>query len=241
MIYMKNNVGLVGMILSISLLLSACGGNNANASENGTNDSSSRENATLTQPNDNKAQEEADKLLNSITEDTAEAWGICGANLTWYYQNNILAIKGTGKMTEYDNFKDFPWNEYADNIGKIIIQDGCTTISNGAFTCNHGLRNLSSVVIPDSVVTIGEYAFLQDENLISVILGTGLKTIKMFAFDSCTNLDNIVLLDGITEIGYGAFRYCYSISNIFIPDSIVNIRKDAFSGCRSLQLIFQIV
>ncbi len=41
-------------------------------------------------------------FIKSINADNAEATGMCGADLTWYYLNNVLVIRGTGEMTDYD-------------------------------------------------------------------------------------------------------------------------------------------
>ena len=74
--------------------------------------------------------------------------------------------------------------------------------------------NLTSVVIPDSVTSIGASAF-----------------------SGCISLTNITIPDSVTDIGWGAFYYCISLTNIVIPDSVTNIGASAFSRCENMESI----
>ena len=135
-----------------------------------------------------------------------------------------------------------------------------TYISNFAFY-NHD--SLTSIVIPDTVTTIGDYAFDGCGSLTSVTFGENsqLTTIGNCAFEGCGNLTSIVIPDGVTRIGYEAFRdcdsltsvtignnvttigdyafyYCHSLTSIVIPDGVTTIGYEAFSGCDSLTDIY---
>ena len=55
-----------------------------------------------------------------------------------------------------------PWVGFCSEIEKVVIGDGVTTISGSAFErCSY----LSAVSIPNSVTTIGKYAFSHNNNL----------------------------------------------------------------------------
>ena len=56
------------------------------------------------------------------------------------------------------------------------------------------------VVIPNSVTTIGKYAFSGCKNLVSVSIPNSVTTIENSAFQSCDNLVAVSLPDGITSI-----------------------------------------
>ena len=84
-------------------------------------------------------------------------------------------------------------------------------ISDGAF---QNCTGITSVVIPDGVMIIGE-----------------------FVFSGCTSLAEIVIPDSVTSIGGYAFSYCTSLAEITIPDSVTSIGGSAFSGCTSLTQI----
>lgn len=78
----------------------------------------------------------------------ASAAGSCGPTMTWSINGNILSIIGYGEMTSH------PWGD--SYFTSIEISEGVTFICDSAFEGNRGLR---SVVIPDSVETIGNRAF----------------------------------------------------------------------------------
>ena len=78
----------------------------------------------------NENDKETQKFLDSITSETAEAKGVCGADLTWYYQDGVLVITGTGDMNDYvDGWGDStaPWNDsdaYNETVHWIILDEG---------------------------------------------------------------------------------------------------------------------
>lgn len=104
---------------------------------------------------------EAESLLQTTIE-SPETSGVCGANLTWYYQNGVLAITGTGEMTDYSSVKETPWFDLKDKIGWVIIDEGATTVGDYAF---NSFPILSKIILPSTLVTIGEDVF---ENCSSV-------------------------------------------------------------------------
>ena len=97
--------------------------------------------------------------------------------------------------------------------------------------------NITSVVIPDSVTTIGDYAFRDCTSLTSVVIGGSVTTIGYFAFYYCTSLTSVVIPDSVTTIGSYAFEYCTSLTSVVIGDSVTTIGYSAFNDCRSLTSI----
>ena len=82
--------------------------------------------------------------------------GTCGEHLTWTLDDKgTLTISGTGEMNNSSFYEN-------DSIEKVIIEDGCTSIGEGAFS---GCTSLTSITIPASVTSIGEDAFSGCNNL----------------------------------------------------------------------------
>lgn len=137
---------------------------------------------------DNNQQSEADSLLQATIQ-SPETSGVCGANLTWYYQNGVLAIAGTGEMADYrrgENEGDWnykittPWYDIKDKIGWVIIDDGVTSIGDYAF-CK--CFTLSKIELPKTLTTIGYSAFYKCENIKEINLPNSIINIGGKAFD----------------------------------------------------------
>ena len=93
---------------------------------------------------------------------------------------------------------------------------------------------VTSIVLPDTVVSIGDNAFESSESLQSITLGTGLKTIEADAFSGCTSVKSIAIPEGVTAIGDSAFRGCSSMTSAEVPSSVTQIGDSAFNGCSKL-------
>ena len=117
--------------------------------------------------------------------------------------------------------------------GKIRVPDGVTDIAEEALASR---SNITSVVIPSSVVSINKYAFYKCTGLRSVeINGSGLEIIGQGAFDSCTGLTSINIPESVTSIGNNAFGACSSLATANIPNSVLTLGERAFSGCTALR------
>lgn len=85
-----------------------------------------------------------------------------------------------------------------------------------------------SITIPDSVTSIGNYAFCGCIGLTSVTIPDSVTRIGNYAFSGCTGLTSITIPDSVTSIGNGAFYKCTGLTSITIPDSVTSIGDDAF-------------
>ena len=123
-------------------------------------------------------------------------------------------------------------NQYYTSIdGNLYTKDGKTLIQ---YIIG---KTASEFTIPDSVTTIGSYAFRGCSSLTSVTIGSGVNTIGDGAFYYCSSLTSITISDSVTTIGYGAFYGCSSLTSITIPEGVTSIGSYAFEYCSSLTSI----
>lgn len=103
------------------------------------------------------------------------------------------------------------------------IRQGTKCVAGEAFVRN---TSITSITIPNGVVSLGHGAFNGCNNLTRVTLPQSLKIIDDGVFYSCTKLTSINIPDGITSIGGTAFYNCSSLSNIHIPDSVISLGEE---------------
>lgn len=105
-------------------------------------------------------------------------------------------------------------DEYAfancSSLTSVFIPQSVTSIGAYAFS----YTGIESITIPNSVVSIGDYAFMYSRSLNSIILEDGVKSIGYQAFVGSTNLKTVVLPATIESIGSEAFWECSNITSI---------------------------
>ena len=117
--------------------------------------------------------------------------------------------------------------------GHYMIKEGTKVICNKVFS----RRVLASINIPDSVTSIGDWAFSACSSLTSINIPDSVTNIGDGAFCDCSSLTDINIPHSVTCIGDKAFCHCSSLTNINIPHSVTCIGDEAFSGCKSLTSI----
>jgi len=96
---------------------------------------------------------------------------------------------------------------------------------------------LRRVFLPDSVRTIGAYAFHGCSALERVSLPAHLREVSLRMFDGCASLSQITLPAGLTAIGDYAFYGCGSLERLRLPETVKRIGKYAFYNCRKMEEI----
>ena len=135
--------------------------------------------------------------------------GSCGDELSWtFYSDGTLVISGRGDMS-FDSY-DAPWDTFTHEIKKVIIESGVTSIANSAFyECA-----MTEVELPQSIVSIGSWAFSE-----------------------CYGLTSVEIPEGVAALETNTFSYCYSLNSVSLPKSLKSIGYNAFSGCSSLKIL----
>lgn len=156
--------------------------------------------------------------------------GICGKNLTWFYDGNgTLTISGKGEMSNF-YLVDSPWSGISNEIETVIIEDGVTSIGDDAFA---GYSNLAQVIIGKDVREIGMEVFYGTPWLKTKQNENPLVIINNVLIDGALCSGNVNIPNNVTSIS--GFAFCESnITSVSIPDSVTKMGPAAFFMCKSL-------
>ncbi len=124
-------------------------------------------------------------------------------------------------------------NGRVNEDGSVILPEGISTIGEFAF---YGSWDMTSIEIPEGVTRINESAFASCSNLTSVKLPDGLASIGDSAFRFCSKLTDINLPNGLKSIGEYAFYSCDALESISFPDSLIHLGDDSFGECLNLHI-----
>lgn len=123
---------------------------------------------------------------------------------------------------------------YMSFLGKtMIIPDSVKTIGLQAFIgCS-----FSALKIGSNVELIDVGAFEKCEFITELIIPQGVKIIKNCAFLDCAELETVVLNDGLEVIESSAFAGCAKLKNINIPSTVTSFGTNVFGKCKNLVTI----
>ena len=153
------------------------------------------------------------------------------------FGSNLRRITISDSVT---NIESFAFESCSDleaiqvSTGNTVYdsRDNCNAIINKATnTLIAGCKNTN---IPDSVTSIGCYAFHMCDGLTSLTIPNSVTEIGGQAFNECNSLTSLTIPNSVTEIGSQAFSGCSSLTSLIIPDGVTVIDDEVFAGCSSL-------
>ena len=175
-------------------------------------------------------------IPNSITSIGEEAFWGCYSLKKTNYTGDIAGWCNIKFGGNYANPMYYSHNFYINDqeIKDLLIPNSVTSIGNWAF---YGCSSLTSITIPNSVTSIGNDAFSGCSSLTSVTIPNSVTSIGGWAFYECSSLTSITIPNSVTSIGRGAFNGCSSLTSVTIGNSVTSIGDYAFRHCSSLTSI----
>ena len=163
---------------------------------------------------------------------------------------NLSAI-GPSAFFNCDDLNEI---KLSDENDEYVYVDGCLIRRSD----NTLVLGLASAVIPETVVSIGDYAFAYRKNLSEIAIPSSVTAIGSYAFANCENLKTIEVSQSVKSIQSCVFKSCVSLTKatwrtlVSVPDSVfencsaladvklsnvAKIGERAFSGCIGLKEI----
>ncbi|MBR4553602.1 MAG: leucine-rich repeat protein [Bacteroidaceae bacterium] len=170
---------------------------------------------------------------NSVTSIESEAFSDCTGLTSITIGNSVTSI----------GQKAFDYCRSLNNVHITDLASWCKISFAGADTFYRSYKlylngkELTDLIIPESITTIGERAFYRCTSLTSITIPSTVTSIGNYAFSGCTGLTSITIPSSVTSIGESAFYNCTRLTSITIPSSLTSIGWSAFYGCTGLTSI----
>ena len=153
------------------------------------------------------------------------------------YTGSVTEVKIPSKINGLD-VKCVGYGAFMDctELTSVEIPDGVISISINAFK---NCPSLESIKIPESVSFIGSSAFGGTKYLENFKDIDGFVIINdiLYKYKEQSNVTDVTIPDNINLICGNAFSDCPNIKNVTIPDGVTNIYDRAFEDCTSLESV----
>ncbi|HZK24881.1 MAG TPA: leucine-rich repeat domain-containing protein, partial [Oscillospiraceae bacterium] len=167
---------------------------------------------------------------------------------------DAIALRGSVNSADFEVMKSMPSLRHLDLSGVTVAGNKIPDYAFGAApAAGMGAKNntpktsntnathtanttIETVVLPDNITAIGNYAFAQCTNLKgNVTIPNSVISIGDGAFENCNKLDGTLTLpESLETIGARAFQFCKFNSQLILPSNLVSIGEEAFGWCDKL-------
>ena len=175
--------------------------------------------------------------------------GSLGDNISYMlYGDGTMLVVGCGEMW---NFSGSPFN-HPENVKEVIFENedtaGGKVITNIGNSVFKSCTNLTTIELPHSLVSIGNYAFYNCGKLnhiryestnstatYALKMPNSLVTIGYRAFANCTGFKTVTIPAAVTTIDNNAFEGCTGFTSVKVPGTVQTLGSNVFDGCTALQ------
>ena len=171
------------------------------------------------------------------TTTTATAYSFKVDGIYYNVNGDNATVTYMNRNSYYNNYGNIYYKYYNDNTGYVIIPetitlDGktytVTAIGDYAF-CHTDSEGISGISIPNTVTSIGMYAFQDCDKITEIVIPESVTTIGDCAFYDCDFIPYVNIPNSVTSIGTSAFCSCDRVRSILLGNSVTSIGESALS------------
>ena len=185
---------------------------------------------------------------NSVTSIGISAFDGCSGlteviwnarNVQDFQDNSSRPFSGCDRLTDFvfgeevEHIPDYLCYQLT-SLNTIVIPNSVTSIGTNAFSFCSGLK---TVTIPNSVTNIGSSAFEDCTELTEIAIPNAVTTIEGYAFTRCTGLKTVTIGNSVTTIKSFTFSWCTQMESVTIGEKVESIEDFAFSHCDNLTAV----
>ena len=174
------------------------------------------------------------EIPNSVTSIGNSAFNNCSGLKTVINLSSLTITKGSSSNGYVGYYADKVIN--APN--GTIEGDFVFGVIDGVNTLVEYLGNDAEIVLPENYsggsYVIGAEAFYDNTSITSIVIPNSVTSIGDYAFSGCAGLTDITIPNSVTSIGTYAFNNCNNLESLYIGNSVQQIGDYAFCGCDNL-------
>ena len=178
-------------------------------------------------------------IPNSVTSIGPGVFRGCTGLTSINIPNSVTSIKGSAfrgctgltSINIPEGVTSIGWSAFSGCSGltSITIPSSVTSVDNDAFS---GCTNIKALDL--QCKNVRNWFGDSKESITSVVLGDSVKSIGDYAFSRCSSLTNIEIPASVTSIGASAFYNCTGLTSINIPEGVTSVISNAFQGCTNI-------
>ncbi len=166
--------------------------------------------------------------VENVSEDCFKG---CRGIKSLYISNNRFIID----FSLFFTMENLEYIEVSKENENYVTEDGVLYSKNKTRIIKYLNKEEEEFIVPDTVTSIGNYAFYHANRLKKLNYGLCQVTqIESNTFNNCSDLEEVILSDNITKIDKNAFVNCKNLRGIDISSNVDSIDRESFKNCDSL-------
>ena len=172
-------------------------------------------------------------IPNSVTSIGGSAFSWCSSLTSVAIPNSVTSIGGSA-FSHCSSLTSITIPNSVTSIGNDAFY-GCSSLVQTNYTgdiaswCNIKLGNRYA-----NPISYSHNFYINDVEIKDLVIPNSVDSIHNYAFVRCSSLTSVTIPNSVTSIGDYAFSYCSSLTSVTIPNSVTSIGNYAFYGCSSL-------